>query len=115
MEEYIKDIIFIVYGLVLGTLGNLLYRANNHLDISPFILRILYGAMALALYVLTYLGVYKKIPSLHLVVMILIIFAGYFVELLIEILEDKLPKAIDRFIDKLVGGEKNNDSRKKND
>ena len=111
MEEYIKDIIFIVYGLVLGTLGNLLYRANNHLDISPFILRILYGAMALALY----LGVYKKIPSLHLVVMILIIFAGYFVELLIEILEDKLPKAIDRFIDKLVGGENNNDSRKKND
>ena len=33
MEEYIKDIIFIVYGLVLGTLGNLLYRANNHLHI----------------------------------------------------------------------------------
>ena len=115
MEEYIKDIIFIVYGLVLGTLGNLLYRANNHLDISPFILRVLHGAMALALYILTYLEVYKKIPSLHLVVMISIIFAGYFVELLIEILEDKLPKAIDRFIDKLVGGENNNDSRKKND
>ena len=51
MGEYIKDIIFIAYGLLLGTLGNLLYRVNNHLNISPIIIRILYGAMALALYV----------------------------------------------------------------
>ena len=114
MEEYIKDIIFIGYGLLLGTLGNLLYRANNHLDISPVVVRILYGAMALALYVLTYLAVYKKVPSLHLIIMVIIIVVGYFVELLIEVLEDKLPKIIDRFIDRMVGGSNGDDSDKKN-
>lgn len=113
MGEYIKDIIFIGYGLLLGTLGNLLYRVNNHLNISPIIIRILYGAMALALYVLTYMSIYKKIPSLHLVIMVVIIAVGYFVELLIEVLEDKLPKIIDRFIE-MVGGSNGDGSDKKN-
>ena len=115
MGEYIKDIIFIAYGLLLGTLGNLLYRVNNHLNISPIIIRILYGAMALALYVLTYLSIYKKVPSLHLIIMILIIFVGYFVELLIEVLEDKVPKALDKVIDKWLGGGNNGDGWDKKD
>ena len=56
MENYLVDLVFIVYGLILGTLGNLLYRVNNHLKINPIAIRILYGIMALALYVLMYLG-----------------------------------------------------------
>ena len=100
MENYLVDLVFIVYGLILGTLGNLLYRVNNHLKINPIAIRILYGIMALALYVLMYLGFLKKIPEIDIVVMLIIIVVGYFVELIIEVLEDKVPKALDKVIDK---------------
>ena len=115
MENYLVDFVFIVYGLILGTLGNLLYRVNNHLKINPIAIRILYGIMALALYVLMYLGFLKKIPKIDIVVMLLIIVVGYFVELIIEVLEDKVPKALDRLIDKWLGGGNNGDSWDKKD
>ena len=115
MENYVVDFVFIVYGLILGTLGNLLYRVNNHLKINPIAIRILYGIMALALYVLMYLDFLKKIPKIDIVVMLLIIVVGYFVELIIEVLEDKVPKALDRLIDKWLGGGNNGDSWDKKD
>ena len=110
METYLVDLVFIVYGLILGTLGNLLYRVNNHLKINPIAIRILYGIMALALYVLMYLGFLKKIPEIDIVVMLIIIVVGYFVELIIEVLEDKVPKVLNKFIDKWLGGGGNGDS-----
>ena len=115
MENYLVDVVFIAYGLILGTLGNLLYRVNNHLKINPIAVRLLYGIMALALYVLMYLGFLKKIPEIDIVVMLLIIVVGYFVELIIEVLEDKVPKALDRLIDKWLGGGNNGDSRSEKD
>ena len=105
MENYLVDVVFIAYGLILGTLGNLLYRVNNHLKINPIAVRLLYGIMALALYVLMYLGFLKKIPEIDIVVMLLII----------EVLEDKVPKALDRLIDKWLGGGNNGDSWDKKD
>ena len=105
MENYLVDVVFIAYGLILGTLGNLLYRVNNHLKINPIAVRLLYGIMALALYVLMYLGFLKKIPEIDIVVMLLII----------EVLEDKVPKALDRLIDKWLGGGNNGDNRGKKD
>ena len=115
MENYLVDLVFIVYGLILGTLGNLLYRVNNHLKINPIAIRILYGIMALALYVLMYLGFLKKIPEIDIVVMLIIIVVGYFVELIIEVLEDKVPKVLDKVIDKWLGGGNNGDSWDKKD
>ena len=100
MENYLVDLVFIV---------------NNHLKINPIAIRILYGIMALALYVLMYLGFLKKIPEIDIVVMLLIIVVGYFVELIIEVLEDKVPKALDRLIDKWVGGGNNGDIWDKKD
>ena len=64
---------------------------------------------------LMYLGFLKKIPEIDIVVMLLIIVVGYFVELIIEVLEDKVPKALDRLIDKWLGGGNNGDSWDKKD
>ena len=115
MENYLVDVVFIAYGLILGTLGNLLYRVNNHLKINPIAVRLLYGIMALALYVLMYLGFLKKIPEMDIVVMLIIIVVGYFVELIIEVLEDKVPKALDKVIDKWIGGGNDGNGRDKKD
>ena len=116
MENYLVNLIFIIYGLILGTLGNLLYRVNNHLKINPVAIRFLYGIMALALYVLMYLAFLKKVPEIDVVVMLLIIVVGYFVELIIEVLEEKVPKVLEKLIDKWLGGGNNgNESDKKND
>lgn len=98
--EIMKQIILITYGVLLGTLGNLLYRANNKLKISPIIIRVLYGGISLALYILFHVAWNKQEPRLNLIIMFLIMLIGYFVELMIEVLEEKVPLIMSKLIDK---------------
>ena len=97
-----RHLILILYGVLLGTLGNLLYRVNNSLKISPIIIRLLNGAVSLAIYIL--LMIFSKgALKLNLITMFVIILIGYFVELIVEILDDKLPGLLDRIIEKYIG------------
>ena len=98
--ETTKQLILIVYGVILGTLGNLLYRVNNKLKISPIVIRILYGAISLALYILIHMLWNKQEPRLNLIIMFVIMLIGYFVELTVEVLEDKIPLILEKIIDK---------------
>ena len=98
--ETTKQLILIVYGVILGTLGNLLYRVNNKLKISPIVIRILYGAISLALYILIHMLWNKQEPRLNLIIMFVIMLIGYFVELTIEVLEEKVPLILEKIIDK---------------
>lgn len=100
--EIAKQIVLISYGVLLGTLGNLLYRANNKLKISPIVIRVLYGAISLALYILFHVMWNKQEPRLNLIIMFVVMLIGYFVELLIEVLEEKVPLIIEKLIDKYV-------------
>ena len=98
--ETIKQLILIIYGVILGTLGNLLYRANNKLKISPIVIRILYGGISLALYITMHLLWNKQEPRLNLIIMFVIMLIGYFIELTIEVLEDKIPFILEKVIDR---------------
>ena len=102
-EPIIRDIIWILYALSLGTFGNILYRINNNLKIKPFLYRVLYGLMGVALYTGGVLYFTKDKPKLNIIVMLLIFFISYFVELLIDIVEDGLPNLFDRLVNKYVG------------
>ena len=50
--ETAKEVVMISYGVLLGFLGNITFRANNKIDIKPFWVRLLNGALADALYIL---------------------------------------------------------------
>lgn len=102
-EPIIRDIIWILYALSLGTFGNILYRINNNLKIKPFLYRVLYGLMGVSLYTGGVLQFTKDKPKLNIIVMLLIFFISYFVELLIDIVEDRLPNLFDRLVNKYVG------------
>lgn len=102
-EPIIRDIIWILYALSLGTFGNILYRINNNLKIKPFLYRVLYGLMGVAFYTGGVLHFTKDKPKLNIIVMLLIFFISYFVELLIDIVEDRLPNLFDRLVNKYVG------------
>lgn len=110
LNENFRDMVWIIYASLLGTFGNILYRINNRLKISPLVNRILYGLMAVAIYVGFVLYMTREKPKLNMIVMLMIFFIAYFTELLIEILEDRLPSFIDRLIDKIL-----NDRNKKDD
>ena len=100
--ETTKQIILILYGVLLGTLGNLLYRVNNQLKINPIAVRALNGALSLAIYILLMI-LSKGVLKLDIITMVIILFIGYFVELIVEILEVKIPGLVDRLIDKYLG------------
>lgn len=101
-QETTRQIILILYGVLLGTLGNLLYRVNNQLKINPMTVRALNGALSLAIYILLMI-LSKGVLKLDIVTMIITLFIGYFVELIIEVLEDKIPEIIERIADKYLG------------
>lgn len=102
-ETMIRDILWVIYAISLGTFGNISYRINNNLVIKPFWNRILYGLMGVGFYVLGILHFTKDKPKLNIIVMLLIFFISYFVELLIDIVEDRLPNLFDRLVNKYVG------------
>lgn len=101
-ETIVRDILWVVYAISLGTFGNILYRINNNLVIKPFWNRVLYGLMGVGFYVSGILYFTKDEPKLNVIVMLLIFVISYFVELLIEILEQRLPSLFDRIINKLL-------------
>ena len=101
-EMIIRDIIWVIYAISLGTFGNILYRINNNLVIKPFWNRVLYGLMGVGFYVSGVLYFTKDKLKLNIIVMLLIFVISYFVELLIEILEQRLPSLFDRIVNKLL-------------
>lgn len=101
-ETIVRDILWVVYAISLGTFGNILYRINNNLVIKPFWKRVLYGLMGVGFYVSGILYFTKDEPKLNIIVMLLIFVISYFVELFIEILEQRLPSLFDRIVNKLL-------------
>ena len=101
-EMIVRDILWVIYAISLGTFGNILYRINNNLVIKPFWNRVLYGLMGVGFYVGGILYFTKDKPKINIIVMLLIFVISYFVELFIEILEQRLPSLFDRIVNKLL-------------
>ena len=101
-EMIVSDILWVTYAISLGTFGNILYRINNNLVIKPFWIRVMYGLMGVGFYVSGILYFTKDKPKLNIIVMLLIFVISYFVELFIEILEQRLPSLFDRIVNKLL-------------
>ena len=114
----VKDIVWILYAVSLGTFGNILYRINNDLKIKPFLYRLLYGIMATGLYVGGFVILFKDKPKLQITIMLLIFIIAYFTEIIIEVIETELPDVIKRLINKIIGENtslKNKDMKGKKD
>ena len=107
-EENLKDVMLILYALTFSTFGNILYCINNKLKIKPIYVRILYGLMGVSFYVGAILFLTKEKPKLDFIILILIFVVGYYTQILIEIIEDRLPTLFDRISDKIL-----NDNYKK--
>lgn len=102
-NQNVKDIVWILYAVSLGTFGNILYRINNDLKIKPFLYRLLYGIMATGLYVGGFVVLFKDKPKLQIIIMLLIFIIAYFTEIIIEVVETELPDVIKRLINKIIG------------
>ena len=102
-NQNVKDIVWILYAISLGTFGNILYRINNDLKIKPFLYRLLYGIMATGLYVGGFVVLFKDKPKLQIIIMLLIFIIAYFTEIIIEVVETELPDVIKRLINKAIG------------
>ena len=102
-NQNVKDIVWILYAVSLGTFGNILYRINNDLKIKPFLYRLLYGIMATGLYVGGFVILFKDKPKLQIIIMLLIFIIAYFTEIIIEVIETELPDVIKRLINKAIG------------
>ena len=100
--KILREILWVIYAIRLGTFGNILYRINNNLVIKPFWNRVLYGLMGVGFYVGGILYFTKDKPKINIIVMLLIFVISYFVELFIEILEQRLPSLFDRIVNKLL-------------
>ena len=100
--KILREILWVIYAISLGTFGNILYRINNNLVIKPFWNRVLYGLMGVGFYVGGILYFTKDKPKINIIVMLLIFVISYFVELFIEILEQRLPSLFDRIVNKLL-------------
>ena len=114
----VKEIVWILYAVSLGTFGNILYRINNDLKIKPFLYRLLYGIMATGLYVGGFVILFKDKPKLQITIMLLIFIIAYFTEIIIEVIETELPDVIKRLINKIIGENtslKNKDMKGKKD
>ena len=110
-NEQFRQLILIFYGVLLGTLGNLLYRVTNKLKTTPIIVRILWGLFSLAVYVAIYLYWTKTTPTINIIIMLLILIIGYFIELFIDIMENRISIIIDKIINKYLGGSGNEKSK----
>ena len=102
-NQNVKDIVWILYAVSLGTFGNILYRINNDLKIKPFLYRLLYGIMATGLYVGGFVILFKDKPKLQITIMLLIFIIAYFTEIIIVVIETELPDVIKRLINKAIG------------
>lgn len=103
--EVVKNVIMIFYGILLGFLGNVTFRANNKLNIKPFWMRLLNGALADALYIFLMI-LFPNVLKLDLVIMFVVFGIGFFIEPLSELALVKIPVIIDRIIDKYFPSKK---------
>mgnify|MGYP003608369893 CR=1 FL=1 len=87
----ISHILFIVYAVIVGAMGNITYRAEKNLPIKPIWLRVLWGCFALAVY-LTALQRYLNIQELNLINTFPIFLLGFLSELIAKMLPDLLEK-----------------------
>lgn len=111
--ETVKEVVMISYGVLLGFLGNITFRANNKIDIKPFWVRLLNGALADALYIFLMI-MFPKILKLDVAIMFIIFGIGFLIEPLSELAIVKMPTVIDRLIDRYFpankrDGDKNGD------
>lgn len=110
--ETAKEVVMISYGVLLGFLGNITFRANNKIDIKPFWVRLLNGALADALYIFL-MVMFPKILKLDVAIMFIIFGIGFLIEPLSELAIVKMPTILDRLIDRYFppknGGGKNGD------
>lgn len=111
--ETVKEAVMITYGVLLGFLGNITFRANNKIDIKPFWVRLLNGALADALYIFLMI-MFPKILKLDVAIMFIIFGIGFLIEPLSEIAIVKMPTIMDRLIDRYFppnkkDGDKNGD------
>ena len=97
--ETVKEAVMITYGVLLGFLGNITFRANNKIDIKPFWVRLLNGALADALYIFLMI-MFPKILKLDVAIMFIIFGIGFLIEPLSEIAIVKMPTIMDRLIDR---------------
>ena len=97
-----NDIIWVIYSLVLTTLGHSLYRINRMLKLKPVVNRILFGAMGSALYVGIYLYTVRGTPKFNYITMLLLFIVGYYIEPLVNIFDKRLPDVIDRLLDRVL-------------
>ena len=110
--ETAKEVVMISYGVLLGFLGNITFRANNKIDIRPFWVRLLNGALADALYI-SLMILFPGVLKLDIAIMFIIFGIGFLIEPLSEIALVKMPTILDRLIDRYFppknGGGKNGD------
>ncbi|MBF4805840.1 MAG: hypothetical protein HXM47_04495 [Pseudoleptotrichia goodfellowii] len=97
--ETAKEVVMISYGIMLGFLGNITFRANNKIDIKPFWVRLLNGALADALYIFLMI-MFPKILKLDVAIMFIIFGIGFLIEPLSELAIVKMPTILDRLIDR---------------
>ena len=95
----ISHALFIVYGVILGVMGNVTYRAEKRLPIKPVWLRLLWGFFALAVYS-TVQDRYFKVQELNLINAFPIFILGF----LSEYISKALPKIVERYEKKFGGG-----------
>ncbi|MCP1226349.1 hypothetical protein [Sebaldella sp. S0638] len=95
----ISHILFIVYAIIIGSLGNITYRAEKNLPIKPIWLRVLWGCFALAVY-LTALQKYLKVEELDLINTFPIFLLGFLSEMMAKI----LPDLVEKYIKNKAGG-----------
>lgn len=100
--DNMNDIIWVLYSLLLTTLGHSLYRVNRRLQFKPIISRILFGIMASALYVGVYLYTTKDTPKFNYISMMILFIVGYYIEPLVSIFDKKLPEIVDRLMDRVL-------------
>lgn len=98
----ISHTLFIVYAVIIGTMGNITYCAEKKLPIKPIWLRILLGCFALAVY-LTALQKYLNIEELDLINTFPIFLLGFLSEMLAKI----IPELVEKYIKNKTGGGSN--------
>lgn len=96
------DLVWILYSLVMTTLGHSLYRNNKRLGLKPIYNRILFGFMGSSLYVGGHLFITKDQPTFNYINMLLLFIVGYYVEPLTHLIDERLPYIVDRLVDRLL-------------
>ena len=94
----INETILIIVLVLFGTIGNILYRLNNHLKIKPVYVRALIGLMAAVIYILFFFFILKENPKFESLKLVGCFAIGYFTELILDTMEDKIPGLLNKFV-----------------